>query len=221
MKWELIFCFSGYYRWLFSSVCLVLVVLFLDFSALKAQDSYTDLLKKERLQKDEELGRRKTSPLQKTDRKNFDHLRYFEVDTSWNKQANYQRLSGGDTIDFATSSGRIKQFVRYARLSFGHNGQRYAISAYKRVYPPGYVPPYAPSLFVPFTDLTTGDGTYGGGRYMDIEIPQEESTVITLDFNRCYNPYCAYGSGFSCPIPPEENFMDLRVEAGEKNYEAH
>jgi uncharacterized protein (DUF1684 family) len=74
-------------------------------------------------------------------------------------------------------------------------------------------------LFLPFTDWTSGDGSYGGGRFLDAYIP--EGDIILLDFNKAYNPYCAYNSGYSCPIPPKENDLDVRIEAGVKDYAEH
>ena len=75
-------------------------------------------------------------------------------------------------------------------------------------------PGYENSLFVPFTDLTNGKETYGGGRYMDVEIPEGDS--IVLDFNKAYNPYCAYSTNYSCPIPPKENDLPISINAGLK-----
>ena len=78
---------------------------------------------------------------------------------------------------------------------------------------------YKDYLFLPFTDLTNGDTTYGGGRYIDMRIP-EKNTII-LDFNQSYNPYCAYGGNYSCPIPPAENNLDIAITAGVKKFKAH
>ena len=71
---------------------------------------------------------------------------------------------------------------------------------------------YRNYLFVPFTDLTNGESTYGGGRYLDLEGPL--GNAVELDFNRAYNPYCAYGGAYSCPIPPIENHLGVAVRAG-------
>jgi len=75
-------------------------------------------------------------------------------------------------------------------------------------------------LFVPFRDGTSGKETYGGGRYFDCEIPPIGNSIL-LDFNKAYNPYCAYNPRFSCVIPPEENRLKIKIEAGEKLFEEH
>ena len=75
---------------------------------------------------------------------------------------------------------------------------------------------YKDALFLPFTDLTSGVDSYGGGKYIDLKIPQ--GTTITIDFNRAYNPYCAYNHKYSCPIPPQENDLAIEIRAGVKKF---
>jgi uncharacterized protein (DUF1684 family) len=75
---------------------------------------------------------------------------------------------------------------------------------------------YANLVFLPFTDLTSNYETYGGGRYLDLEVT--DSNTMIIDFNLCYHPYCAYShNGWSCPIPPKENFVNAKIKAGVKN----
>ena len=75
---------------------------------------------------------------------------------------------------------------------------------------------YGKYLFVPFTDATSGTQSYGGGRYLDLELP--EGTMLEVDFNYAYNPYCAYTDGYSCPIPKPESRLPISILAGEKVY---
>lgn len=75
---------------------------------------------------------------------------------------------------------------------------------------------YKDYLFLPFTDLSNGSSSYSGGRYVDMRIPKSNRT--TLDFNKTYNPYCAYNGEYSCPVPPADNHLDTMVEAGVKDY---
>jgi len=72
------------------------------------------------------------------------------------------------------------------------------------------------SLFIPFRDATSGGGTYGAGRYLDLI--ENTTGIYDLDFNRAYNPYCAYNDRFSCPLPPGENTLEVPILAGEKIY---
>jgi hypothetical protein len=77
---------------------------------------------------------------------------------------------------------------------------------------------YANYLFIPFTDITTGDETYGSGRYLDIELSDIKNNFVELDFNKAYNPYCAYSTNYNCPIPPKENNLSIAIKAGEKTF---
>ena len=81
---------------------------------------------------------------------------------------------------------------------------------------------YKNFLFLPFTDATSGIDSYESGRYMDIDMNEIQNNQLTIDFNKAYNPYCAYVSGvYNCPIPPKENHISIAIRAGEKNYLKH
>jgi uncharacterized protein len=80
---------------------------------------------------------------------------------------------------------------------------------------------YKDYLFLPFTDLTTGAESYETGRYIDLKTGDIVDGKLTIDFNRCYNPYCAYRAGYSCPIPPKENALPVAIPAGEMKYGKH
>jgi uncharacterized protein (DUF1684 family) len=75
---------------------------------------------------------------------------------------------------------------------------------------------YRDYLFLPFADLTNGEETYGGGRYLDLTIPT--GNTILLDFNKAYNPYCAYNPKYSCPLVPKQNRLDIPIIAGVKAF---
>ncbi|MBP6826735.1 MAG: DUF1684 domain-containing protein, partial [Saprospiraceae bacterium] len=76
---------------------------------------------------------------------------------------------------------------------------------------------YFDYLFLPFKDTTNGDTTYGGGRYLDLRLDNIGSDqMMEIDFNKAYNPWCAYSDGYNCPIPPATNHLEMAVEAGEK-----
>ena len=77
---------------------------------------------------------------------------------------------------------------------------------------------YRNYLFVPFTDATTGKQSYGSGRYLEFYKKDIENNTLQLDFNKAYNPYCAYATGYKCPIPPRENRLSISIKAGEMNF---
>ena len=115
-----------------------------------------------------------------------------------------------------TTTHRTPKYVKYGEVYFTIDGVGLQLNVYQSL-PVSQDPEFVDYLFLPFTDLTSGDGSYGGGRFLDTTIPKGDT--IVLDFNKAYNPYCAYNSAYSCPIPPKENDLLVRVEAGVKAFE--
>jgi uncharacterized protein len=120
-----------------------------------------------------------------------------------------------------TTTDRLPDYSKYGEITFEIDGRQYKLEVYQS---PDVMkmPGYEDYLFIPFTDLTNGDETYEVGRYLEFRIPETEDVII--DFNKCYNPYCSYGSNrYSCPIPPEANHLPIAIPVGEKKFktEAH
>ncbi len=202
------------------SISCILLVLGLTFTTTAQETkTYIKELQQERKEKQASLKRKKSSPLNKEDRKHFAGLNYFPIDTSYQVNAVFVEVDAKDTISIPTSAGRSKDFVRYGMFLLSFDKAQDTLYGYKRVWPEGYTYDGEPYIFLPFNDETNGDLTYGGGRYLDLSIPAKTEREVVIDFNRCYNPYCAYGGGFSCPIPPRENRLNRPILAGEKNYD--
>lgn len=197
-------------KWLWLLVAMALA------QVAEAQ-TWAETLLAERAIKDRELKSKKHSPLQKADRKRWHGAQYFEPDSAFVVMATLTTNPIPDTVEMPTSSGKPKVFIAYGTLSFALGGTAQQLTGFVRHWPDGPPQGYEPSLFVPFTDHSTGQTTYGGGRYLDL--PLENAAQVTIDFNRCYNPYCAYGGGFSCPVPPPENRLSTLVNAGEQYVE--
>lgn len=147
-------------------------------------------------------------------------IRFFPVQEHWRVLALVSYTPEANAFDMATHSGKTKKFRQWAALKFlvpASDGQAYlTLRAYERVDPPKGDTISPVTLFIPFNDETNGTGTYGGGRYLDIPKAAVKNGHVILDFNKAYNPYCAFGEGFSCPIPPVENNLPIAVKAGEK-----
>lgn len=155
-----------------------------------------------------------TTPLARNERKEFLGIHHFPIDLKYRVTAALEKFDQKDTIIFSTSSGKKKRYIKYAKATFKLNGKNHALVVYKMA--DIKKPEYANLLFLPFTDLTSNNETYGGGRYLDLEITT--GSTIVLDFNLCYQPYCAYShNGWNCPIPPQENFVNTKIKAGVKN----
>ena len=193
------------------SVILWLLVVLLDVGAVYAQ-SYTAELAKHREKYKAEFLSDDKSPLSKNELK---HLRFYQADSTWKLSARFERLV--DTVGFMmqTHSGVEKKYFFFGRLAFMHEGIQRILFVYigeKLMHTPGF----EDYLFVPFTDATNYTETFGGGRYIDLRTGDIRNGEITLDFNKAYNPYCAYKGGYNCPIPPAENKMPFPIRAGEK-----
>jgi uncharacterized protein len=168
--------------------------------------------------RDREFRDRAESPLTDEDFAAFDGLKYFPEDKSFRVTATLERTADAKLFMMPTSSGKSKRFAKYGVLRFRIAGRPYQLSVYQAdAEVREAFPEFADLLFVPFRDQTSGKETYSVGRYIDIKTPKGKR--VTLDLNLAYNPNCAYGSDkYSCPIPPKENHLPLRVTAGELNY---
>lgn len=146
-------------------------------------------------------------------------LRFFPVNKRWCITASVTITPNALPFDMATHSGKTKKFRQWAELRFRNplsSGPKYhTLHAFERVDPPAGDTVSRITLFVPFYDETNSESTYGGGRYMDIPKAAVQHGRVVLDFNKAYNPYCAFAEGFSCPIPPSESKLSLAVKAGE------
>jgi len=180
------------------------------------KEIYIETVKQFRLQKDSVFKYDAQSPIPDSLRKNFEHLNYFELDTKYYVIATFRKYKNPDTLKMLTTkSDDIRTMLRYGEFIFKIDGKELRLQGYVNV--PPDMPMY---IFLPFTDLTSGEESYEGGKYLDIEMKQNEKNIV-LDFNMAYNPYCAYNSRYSCPLVPQENFLDIKIKAGEKKYANH
>jgi uncharacterized protein (DUF1684 family) len=144
-------------------------------------------------------------------------LDFYEANQQYQVQAKVNLINDTKGFTMLTHTGKKKQYYKYARLNFTINNQKQTLYLYqsKRLI---QKKEYRDYLFLPFTDATNYQSTFGGGRYIDFTLDDIQNNEITLDFNKSYNPYCAYAGGFNCPIPPKENRLDIAIKAGEKLY---
>lgn len=153
-------------------------------------------------------------PLRK---ENVQYLDYFPIDENYVVEADVEILIGEKPFRMPTYDGTSNPYKKYAVLNFNLNGQNVELTAYQSVSLFDN-PKYANYLFLPFLDQTNGESTYGGGRYIELDASTIKNGKIKIDFNRAYNPYCAYSSGYRCPQPPAENSLAIAILAGEKKY---
>lgn len=128
-----------------------------------------------------------------------------------------EQLFNEPTFRMPTYDGTSNEYKRYGFLNFELNGKKYKLTAYQSV-ALFQNATYKNHLFVPFMDNTTGETTYEGGRYLDLSISDIKDGKLKIDFNKAYNPYCAYSNGYRCPQPPKDNILNAAIEGGEKKY---
>jgi hypothetical protein len=182
------------------------------FSQSTSDTAYIAIITRQRLQKDS-LFLSQTSPLSEKKKKDFKGLPYFEINEKYHLEAVFIKNENPRTFKMKTTTDREPLYKEYGTLQFTLDGQGFILTVYQSLdllRKPGF----KDYLFVPFTDLTSGKDTYGGGRYLDFRIPTNDKVI--LDFNIAYNPYCAYNDTYSCPLVPKANRLKVKIPAGEK-----
>ena len=159
-----------------------------------------------------------TSPLKDKDRKEFESLEFFKFDSTFVVEARLKRVENAEWFNMKTTTDRVSKERVFGVLSFELKGQEFNLNVYQGqelMQEEGF----EDYLFLPFLDETNGLESYGGGRYIDLKIPDSDRLII--DFNKAYNPYCAYNDKYSCPITPRINYLKTRVNAGVKAFGEH
>lgn len=172
------------------------------------QNNYEKKLIEDRTGKDEAFRTGEHSPIE--DKATFTGLKYFQPNQMYKLTAEILPYEGDDRqASVPMTDGSVETYEKYGFVSFKLNDKTFKLLIYK----------HENILSVLFKDATAAQETYGGGRYIDIPIENvKNGNEIELDFNTAYNPYCAYNHTYACPLPPKENTLPIRIEAGEKNY---
>jgi uncharacterized protein (DUF1684 family) len=145
------------------------------------------------------------------------NLQFYEINPSYSVVANFEKIENSPWFQMKTSGTLQKMYRVYGVAKFNLNGQQLSLNIYQSQ--DLLNTSYASYLFLPFTDATNGNGSYISGRYIDLKMDAIQNGTVKLDFNRSYNPYCAYVDGvYNCPIPPKENHLPVAITAGERNY---
>ncbi|MFC4541326.1 DUF1684 domain-containing protein [Halosolutus amylolyticus] len=167
----------------------------------------------QRAEKDQYFGESRHSPLPPDEREEFDGLAYYPIDADYRFELPLERYDDPERVVVGTSTDGEREYLRWGEFRFTVGGENVTLQAYKS-------DPDDDRLWVPFRDATSGEETYGAGRYLDLE-PETHRTdegAWILDFNEAYNPTCAYSDRYECPLPSTENWLGVPIEAGEKAY---
>jgi uncharacterized protein len=199
-------------------------LLFLSFTlsviqlvAQSGNDAAIQEIEAHRKKQYKEFKDRTKSPLPTADIKKFKGLHYYPIDLHYRVSAKFVKNETPELFKMKTTTSRLPDYRKYGEVHFSLDSQNFVLEVYQS---PDIMrmPGYEDYLFIPFTDKTNGEETYEMGRYLEFRIPASDDVII--DFNQCYNPYCSYGKkdGYSCPIPPAVNHLDIAVKAGELKY---
>ena len=162
-----------------------------------------------------EYGDKEESPLTEEDFKTFKGLDFYPINEKLIVEARFVRTPEEKVFKMKTTGTRTPEYVKYGELHFKLDNREFKLNLYQNIdliKKEGF----ADHLFLPFSDLTCGKESYIGGRYIDMRIPKGET--VLLDFNKAYNPYCAYNHKYSCPIVPLENDLEVEILAGVKKF---
>jgi len=204
---------------MYMNVKYLICALFLGYGLTTlAQSTYEAEIRQWQKELNEEFSDPDSSPLTAKEIKKFKGLEFYPINEAYRVQATLEILQNQQPFTIPTSSQQQKVFVKYAIARFELMGQAFEFPLYQSLQLQ-QSEEYKDYLFAPFTDETNGFETYGGGRYMDLRIP--EGNTLVIDFNKAYNPSCAYSPNYNCPIPPRENDLTLEVKAGVKAWEDH
>ncbi|MGY6559466.1 MAG: DUF1684 domain-containing protein [Nitritalea sp.] len=193
---------------------LVVVALAFVYTLTRTDDPevYVEKIERERDRQFKYLKFNTESPLSADQRRDLQELDYFPIEPAYRVRARIEPVQNKKMLEIPKTDGSVGKYIKHSYAVFELKGTQHRLlllqaanEADKR------------NFFLAFNDKSNGEGTYGGGRYIDLR--QDGQSSITIDFNLAYNPYCAYNPDYACPIPPAENELSIPIFAGEKDYE--
>lgn len=191
------------------------IIFMLLFPVVASAQCSEEISKAFQAQLNKEYADEKESPLKKEDLQHFKGLDFYDINVDFCVEAKLIRTPKEKPFVMPTSGTRTPLYVKYGELHFILQGKTCKLNVYRNI-ELSQMEKFKNHLFLPFTDLTSGVESYGGGRYIDLEATDKDTMIV--DFNQAYNPYCAYNEGYSCPIPPKENDLPVEVRAGVKKF---
>jgi uncharacterized protein (DUF1684 family) len=195
-------------RILVATGLIIIIIISIYSLALKAEvTDYDEKIIAHRTERDIWFSNDFNSPFQVTNTP-FKRISYYEPDPKYLVHAKVIKAVTPDSVVLITNTGESQVYEIYGNALFEIANTTCLLQLLKA--------PESDQLFLPFMDKTSGNTTYGAGRYLDLDMPGNDSIII--DFNLAYSPYCAYTEVYSCPFPPKANVLSVAIEAGEKSY---
>lgn len=191
------------------------LLLIFGFISLQAQDKTTETSQEFQDNLNLEYADKEKSPLTDEDFKTFKSLDFYPINDKFIIEAKFIRTKKEKVFKMKTSTSRLPEYKKYGELLFTIDGVDCKLNIYQNI-DLNKKPGFDDYLFLPFSDLTSGKETYIGGRYVDLRI--QKGSTWKIDFNKSYNPYCAYNHEYSCPIVPLENDLNVSILVGVKKF---
>ena len=187
------------------------------FSCGKKETLHDQIVINHQYKLNSQYADKENSPLTEEGLATFKAHEFFDIDENYVVEASFELTPDEPIFEMKTTTDRLPLYRKYGIARFELEGMKMELSIYQNQ---KYIddPVYGDHLFLPFNDKTNGSSSYGGGRYIDLEIPEKGANSIVIDFNLSYNPYCAYNKKYSCPIPPKENRLAVSIPVGIKTY---
>jgi uncharacterized protein (DUF1684 family) len=182
-------------------------------SVLKLDEQFISQLQQERENKDWEMQYDFYSPFKVDSTAKFQPLKYYDGTGEFIFKSKLYKNDTQDTISIFGTRGEERKAIVEGYVLLNYEGKDYRLNIYKSFGPKGQI-----YYSIWYTDQTSGKETYHVGRYLDFELKKDPEFVYEVDFNRAYNPYCAYSDLFTCPIPTKDDYLDFEIKAGEKNF---
>jgi uncharacterized protein (DUF1684 family) len=199
------------------NLLLLISFAFIFFSCSKnytpEQRKFIAEIEQQRKEKDDYMKNDPSSPFNQDPKAHFSNLKYYDVDPDYVFKSRLYEYKNKDTVKIFGTKGEERKAVRlgYVKINFKEGEKN--VNVYKSTSKNGET-----YYSIWFTDLTTGDETYGVGRYLDFDFNPDSNFIYTIDFNLAYSPYCSYSSKYSCAIPTKEDHIDVAIKAGEKSF---
>lgn len=189
-------------------VGLIVISIYTFQGTSQSTEGYIEEIEAGRIEKNEEFRIADESPLTNEQKEVFSSLNYFPISEKYKVRAEFHKNTREQIVKIAITDGSQREYLVFGSVHLHLEGKELDLSVYKPV------KKESDYLFIPFYDITSADLTYGGGRY--VEPVLIDGKTIEIDFNLAYNPYCAYNHTYRCPIPPQENNLQVSILAGEK-----
>jgi uncharacterized protein len=190
---------------------VILGSLIYTLSGGESTAQYTERIEAERERQFKYLKFNLESPLTTEQKGELEQLSFYPVDETFKVKAKLEPIEVKRMVQIPLTDGSVEKYVRHSFAVFDLYGQEVKLLLLQAANETD-----KRNFFLAFADQTSGEETYGGGRYLNLR--QDGQRSITIDFNLSFNPYCAYNPEFACPIPPKENILEIPIPAGEKNY---